>query len=229
MEPHERQRRVGFSLPYALRPKMPPLSQFHAMKAYNWAGDSSYQAGLAAILGNTTSNDPSRLEALTLQAQVYFWSRKSGVKVDLQEYKSFLLGEYDAKTTESAVSSRSNSSSNLDSNALKSVGNAQTSTTTVKPPQSSAPALSTTIQDAPPPPAAPYPPTFAEVVALIQSGAEIPGIKEIPDVILKDQGTSATAARRLKPWEKVKAEEVKDEGTFGDDRDKVIAQEYPET
>jgi len=49
---------------------------------------------------------------------------------------------------------------------------------------------------------APHPATFAEICDMIASGKEIPGIKQIPDVVLEGQGTRASADKRKKPWEK---------------------------
>jgi hypothetical protein len=79
----------------------------------------------------------------------------------------------------------------------------------------------------------PYPPTFAEIVALITSGADIPGIKDIPNVVYPmSMAAKPTAQRRRKPWEKDIPEDTilngMKEGTFGDQRDHYIVQELPE-
>jgi hypothetical protein len=92
----------------------------------------------------------------------------------------------------------------------------------------SIPSVSSTAPDA-----APYPQTFADIVAMITSGAEIPGIRDIPDVVYPiSMATKPTAPRRRKPWEKDIPEDVilngLKEGTFGDQRDKHIVQELPE-
>lgn len=72
---------------------------------------------------------------------------------------------------------------------------------------------------------------------LIQSGAPIPGIREIPDTVLVGRESKAEKGRRRKPWEKEEDEEGngegegakgRGEGTFGDRRDEVIVQEFPE-
>lgn len=83
---------------------------------------------------------------------------------------------------------------------------------------------------------APYPPTFAEIVELITTGAPIPGIKDIPDTLLTSQASKPVASKRRKPWEKDVSEEAvqgageqggKIEGTFGDHRDQIIVQDLP--
>jgi hypothetical protein len=78
---------------------------------------------------------------------------------------------------------------------------------------------------------APYPATFAEIVAMITSGAPIPGIVDIPPIVLHGQGSKPTLKKRRKPWEMHKTEEEVQgdgEGTFGDRRDIYIPQELPE-
>ena len=50
----------------------------------------------------------------------------------------------------------------------------------------------------------PYTSNYQELVELIAQGKPIPGIKHIPDTVLTDQGTAASAAQRTKPWEKSK-------------------------
>ena len=47
-----------------------------------------------------------------------------------------------------------------------------------------------------------YPTSFADIVAMIQEGRPIPGIKDIPSTVLSDKATKPTVSRRKKPWEK---------------------------
>jgi hypothetical protein len=91
--------------------------------------------------------------------------------------------------------------------------------------------LPTTSEAADPPAkpdTAPYPPTFAEIVALITSGAPIPGIRDIPNTVDPSAATKSKVAKRRKPWESEDVVLEPTEGTFGDRRDEVIVQEYPE-
>lgn len=88
------------------------------------------------------------------------------------------------------------------------------------------------------PAAAPYPPTFAEIVELITSGAPIPGIRDIAPTLLTAQASKPSASKRRKPWEKEEGSEAEGgeedgvakrvEGTFGDHRDEVVVQDIPE-
>lgn len=57
---------------------------------------------------------------------------------------------------------------------------------------------------------APYSSNYQELVDLIVSGKPVPGIKQIPDTVLSDQGSKLEAKSRVKPWEQ-KAEGSADE------------------
>jgi hypothetical protein len=70
-----------------------------------------------------------------------------------------------------------------------------------------------------------YPTSFADIVALIESGKPIPGIMDIPDTVLPEKATKPTASRRRKPWEKDEAPIPVGEGTFGNERDTTISPE----
>lgn len=49
--------------------------------------------------------------------------------------------------------------------------------------------------------AAPYPPSFAEIIRLISDNVPIPGIRDIPPTIIPEQASIATAPKRKKPWD----------------------------
>ncbi|KAJ1756461.1 hypothetical protein LPJ54_006767, partial [Coemansia sp. RSA 1824] len=46
-----------------------------------------------------------------------------------------------------------------------------------------------------------YSPSFAQVVQMIASGEEIPGIRDIPDQLNQEQPSKSTACAPPKPWE----------------------------
>lgn len=50
--------------------------------------------------------------------------------------------------------------------------------------------------------AALYPLSFNHIVELITSGQPIPGIKDVPDIVLEGQASQTMKAKRKKPWEK---------------------------
>lgn len=53
---------------------------------------------------------------------------------------------------------------------------------------------------------APYSSNYQNLVDLIVSGKPVPGIKQIPDTVLSDQGSKLEAKSRVKPWEKQNGE-----------------------
>jgi hypothetical protein len=63
-------------------------------------------------------------------------------------------------------------------------------------PASSSEAVANDVEDDGPPRL-----TYAELVNLIQTGAPIPGIKDVPDTVLTGQASSSAATKRRKPWE----------------------------
>ena len=103
--------------------------------------------------------------------------------------------------------------------------------TSTPPPQTPPNTTTETPTSAPDPKIAPYPPTFAQIVKLIQTGAPIPGIREIPDTLIPlEQASKPVLPKRRKPWEKDLDESALEGlgGTFGDQRDIYIVQETPD-
>ena len=59
-----------------------------------------------------------------------------------------------------------------------------------------------------------HPASFDEIMALIESGQPVPGIKEIPNTVLVGQGTEASRSRRQKPWERLMEGQENTAGLF---------------
>lgn len=179
---------------------------------------------------------------MTLRAQCFYLSRKKSISIDFDAYKAYLAAKHTAQVPTAQVPSETAPQSTPTATSSEHAGNAHDELDV--PPASPSPDTNTTT----PPPssdkgaAAPYPPTFAEIVELITSGAPIPGIKEIPPTLLTSQATKPSVAKRRKPWEKDLPEDVVQgvgmqegegdqrnvEGTFGDRRDKIVIQDLPE-
>lgn len=70
----------------------------------------------------------------------------------------------------------------------------------------------TTTEASPPPP---YPQSFSHLVELITTGQLIPGIKEVPNILLTGQGSRALESKRKKPWEVHREEEMETRGGGG--------------
>ncbi|TAQ90832.1 hypothetical protein B7494_g838 [Chlorociboria aeruginascens] len=187
---------------------------FKELEAYPWDEDKDFklyrrkqeliafylQGGLSAILGSTTSL--SQIQELTLRAQCFYLSRKKSIPIDFDAYKAYLANK--------------RSSSSPTSTTLQTQ---DPSSSSKQPPQLHHEA------DLPAQNLAPYPRSFSEIAAMITAGKEIPGIKQIPPTVLKDQATKPVAAKRRKPWEKEGDPQRFVGGTFGDRRDEVIGQD----
>lgn len=224
---------------------------FHQLDSYAWEKDAEFQVrppinqsispgiifpmpmltpilkgGLSAILGATTS--PAQIEELTLRAQVFYLSRKISTPIDFDTYKAYLSSKTSSPDP-SAPPPHHTPSSIEPPPPLTDASMQPPPSSTISPP-AQAPETTDTTSSGEKPLQAPYPPTFAEIVSLITTGAPIPGIKDIPPTLLTDQATKPSASRRRKPWEKepVEGEDKENEGTFGDRRDEVIMQELPE-
>ncbi|TID20105.1 hypothetical protein E6O75_ATG07565 [Venturia nashicola] len=167
-------------------------SVYEELDQYPWEEDTEFQGGLTAILG--IDPPPEQASELTLRAKCFYYQRKFNKAVDFDAYKSYLQTHQQAP-----------SSSPTDHTS------SEPATTTSRvnpfPEPTSLPAWTALAATNPPPVTASQVPegpklNYQEIVDLIQSGKPIPGIKDIPDTVLAGQGTSATQARRAKPWEK---------------------------
>lgn len=195
------------------------------------------QGGLSAILGSSSS--PSQAQELTLRARCFYYSRKKTIPVDFDAYKAWR--EHIDAPPPSAPKSNSTSSPKSTSSVSSAAPAPLFTNGTSSPPVPPSEEVSGSVEEP-----APYPQTFTDIVALITSGAPIPGIKDIPPTILHGHATQPASSRRKKPWEKDVAElpgvgdaedevagagtfgDVREEGTFGDRRDGIIPQVFPE-
>ncbi|KAB8301212.1 hypothetical protein EYC80_003101 [Monilinia laxa] len=181
------------------------INIYKDLESYPWSTDNEFQGGLSAILGNASS--PDQIRELTLRAQCFYLSRKKNVVIDFDGYKAYLTTQSSDPSMTTALPLNNTPSSNAPLHHENDLP----------------PASTTTDQTT-----ALYPPSFAEIVAMIQAGTPIPGIRDIPDTVLTDQGTKPVARKRRKPWENdVDEETIQGGGTFGDHRDIIIQQEYP--
>ncbi|KAM3078063.1 hypothetical protein ACMFMF_004476 [Clarireedia jacksonii] len=187
------------------------ISIFKELESYPWESDAEFQGGLTAILGSNST--PDRVRELTLRAQCFYISRKKNTTIDFDAYKAYLenRGGTQSKETPSSITGSSESTPSPN-DASSHTGSDLPSASNLNDPKN-----------------APYPQSFADIVALITSGAPIPGIRDIPDTLLTDQASKPVASKRRKPWEKDVDEETIQggTGTFGDHRDTIVQQEYP--
>lgn len=197
---------------------------FEELDSYNWDKDAEFQvcptlfaqpnnpipsslkltlrkAGLSAILGPNPS--PSQLRDLTIRARTFYYARKTSQKIDFDAYKAHLASRFPDEFPAPKPTDAGESSAPV--------------------PQAGGSAADADA-DADPNPS--FPTSFADIVALINSGAPIPGIMDIPPTVLADKATQPAASRRKKPWETQEGPIIPEgEGTFGSDRDRIIPQD----
>lgn len=208
------------------------------------------QGGLSAILGPNPS--PSQIEDLTIRAQCFYLSRKKKIPIDFDAYKTYLQSKSKPHVSSTSPEQQhpifpldSTPSSSNPTTTTQTLASASASTSSNHPThESDLPPVSSTTSIADPGNStapqptqtnnnqAPYPPTFAQIIELITSGAPIPGIIDVPDIVRPELASVSKLPKRRKPWEKDVPEEViqatTGEGLFGDERDRYIAQELPE-
>ena len=169
---------------------------FGKIDQYPWVADEEFQHGLTAILGSGAS--PEQNKHLTLRARCFYYARfvrrfiraprvlilprKFGVPIDFAAYEAWDAAHGSLLDHESTNSLEATKSSY--SASASSTGRAEE--------------------------AAPYPMTFEDIVELISSGKQVPGIQEIPSTVLLGQASSSTITTREKPWERQPARRQED-------------------
>lgn len=144
---------------------------FKRVRDHDWEQNTEFQSGLRTIL---QSANPDQHENLTSRAKCFYFRRITQTPIDHAEYQKWLASN---QTTEECndPEGRDKPEIALDADNLRRSGGSE--------------------EDAP------YPKSFAEVIELITSGKPVPGIKEIPDVILEAPKDAVTLPQRKKPWE----------------------------
>lgn len=152
---------------------------YRQLDNYPWDQDSEFQGGLSAILGPHPV--PSQIHDLTLRARCFYFSRKTSVPVSFNAYKSYLLA---LESQKDVFNSKEQCSLTTTSYQASLNIQAESSSRTLIPKK-----------------AAPYPPSFAEIISLIAKNSPIPGIRDIPSTVIPEQASVAVAPMRKKPWD----------------------------
>ncbi|RPA84730.1 hypothetical protein BJ508DRAFT_412483 [Ascobolus immersus RN42] len=66
-------------------------NEYAEFEAYDWAGDEEFQAGLNSIL--QSSPEGIDKESLKLQAQCFFWYKKTTQQISFEDYNNYLAGK----------------------------------------------------------------------------------------------------------------------------------------
>ncbi|KAG6025725.1 hypothetical protein E4U41_001463 [Claviceps citrina] len=210
-------------------------SIFHAFDAYPWTKDRTFLSGLSAILGPPSKPPVGSPVDMAIHARIFYYAQRIGVHVDFATYTAWLArnphhaapqvlpDEYLASSSSSS-SSPNNTTPNSNSNPTATATATATTTTTTDsllPWQQAAPKADLYIdRRAAEPPAdgangqPSYPMAFADMLKLLQEGEEIPGIRQIPNIVARDSSIKPVGVRAAprKPWERDNNQQAPDLG-----------------
>ncbi|KAH8712930.1 hypothetical protein HC256_006104 [Beauveria bassiana] len=183
---------------------------FRAFDSYPWTKDKAFMSGLHAILGDPNSpNQQSSPADMAVHARIFYYSQRVGVGIDFAAYQAWLAANPDHAPP-----------SILPPEYLTGSSNGGPAVSPVLEWQKAAPKAELYVDRAAAAAAAgdqpAYPMAFAEMIKLLQEGKEVPGIRQIPNTVIRDpvcplslNSTKArfserlTCARLSNPWELV--------------------------
>ncbi|KAF5976171.1 hypothetical protein FCOIX_7261 [Fusarium coicis] len=172
---------------------------FTAFDTYPWSKDKNFMSGLYAILGEPGQQNPqASLADMAIHARIFYYAQRIGVNIDFSAYKAWLASNHDYQPPDVLP----------EEYRQRDVANA--SPVPALEWQKAAPKTDLYIdrkaataqsgsQDQPS-----YPMGFAEMIQLIQEGKPVPGIRQIPNTVVRDPTVKPVGARAVprKPWEK---------------------------
>ncbi|CZR38641.1 uncharacterized protein FPRO_06168 [Fusarium proliferatum ET1] len=172
---------------------------FTAFDTYPWTKDKNFMSGLYAILGEPGQQNPqASLADMAIHARIFYYAQRIGVSIEFSAYKAWLASNPDYQPPDVLP----------EEYRQRDVANA--SPVPVLDWQKAAPktdlyvnrktaAAQSGSQDQPS-----YPMGFAEMIKLIQEGKPVPGIRQIPNTVVRDPAVKPVGARAVprKPWEK---------------------------
>ncbi|OAA35686.1 hypothetical protein NOR_07877 [Metarhizium rileyi] len=166
---------------------------FQAFDSYPWTKDTMFLSGLSAILGPpNTAGSPSDM---AIHARIFYYAQRIGVQIDFISYKDWL-------------------SRNPDHNPPQVLPEEYAPPTTspskpLLPWQQAAPKTELYVDrkyaaESPSGDQPNYPIGFAEMLKLLQEGKPVPGIRQIPNTVVRDPSVKPIGARAApkKPWER---------------------------
>ncbi|KAK9441926.1 uncharacterized protein G6M90_00g049240 [Metarhizium brunneum] len=169
-------------------------SIFQAFDAYPWTKDTMFLSGLSAILG--PPDTPGSPSDMAVHARIFYYAQRIGVQIDFAQYKDW-LSRHPGHTPPQVLPEEYRSPS------------APSPSEPPLPWQQAAPkadlyvdrkaAAENATGDQPS-----YPMGFAEMLKLLQEGKPIPGIKQIPNTVVRDPSVKPVGSRAApkKPWER---------------------------
>ncbi|KAI9158500.1 hypothetical protein HJFPF1_06495 [Paramyrothecium foliicola] len=173
---------------------------FKAFDAYPWKKDPSFMSGLYAILGDPNMcTSLESLKDMATHARIFYYSQRIGTTIDFSRYQAWISEQSDHLAPDVLPEEyRVAAQSGADAAAAAAL-----------PWQQAAPKAELFVDKRTQAQAGPagepnYPMAFAEMLKLLQEGKPIPGIKQIPNTVIRNPSVKpvGTRAPPRKPWEK---------------------------
>ncbi|PHH89793.1 hypothetical protein CDD83_5254 [Cordyceps sp. RAO-2017] len=189
-------------------------SIYQAFDGYPWSKDKSFLSGLSAILGSPNGQDQQQQQGsprdIATHARIFYYAQRVGVSIDFAQYEAWLAAHPDHRPPQVIPPRHDHRLGEDDKN--EATGRHDPSVAAL-PWQHAAPKADLFVDRAaaqPPSAAAAepnYPMGFAEMLRLLQEGKPIPGIRQIPNTVVRDPSVKpvGTRAAPKKPWEKTAA------------------------
>ncbi|KFA66623.1 hypothetical protein S40285_03073 [Stachybotrys chlorohalonatus IBT 40285] len=179
---------------------------FRAFDAYPWTKDNMFLSGLHAILGDPNAGTSlDSLRDMATHARIFYYAQRIGVTIDFARYQSWLEENHDHTIPDVLPDEYLLAAETRDK------GKGPELSTPSLPWQDAAPKTALYVdRQAASASAAPgggepnYPMAFAEMLKLLQEGKPIPGIRQIPNTVIRDPSVKPVGSRPVprKPWEK---------------------------
>ncbi|KAJ4254876.1 hypothetical protein NW762_009674 [Fusarium torreyae] len=193
---------------------------FTAFDTYPWKKDKMFMSGLYAILGEPGQQNPqASLADMAIHARVFYYAQRIGVNIEFGAYKAWLASNTDHQPPDVLPEEYHQRDEANASSAPVFDWQKAAPKTDLYVDRKAAAAQSGT-QDQPN-----YPMGFAEMIKLLQEGKPVPGIRQIPNTIVRDPAVKPVGARAVprKPWEK----EVAADAPTLPDLPKALDTEFP--
>ncbi|KFH41610.1 hypothetical protein ACRE_076750 [Hapsidospora chrysogenum ATCC 11550] len=194
---------------------------FQAFDSYPWRKDKAFMSGLYAILGNPADNNPqASLLDMATHARVFYYAQKIGVSIDFARYQSWLAAhpdhqapdvlpdEYHVSATRSPAAPQQQQSQQPALDWQKAAPKADLYVEKKAAGAGAAGAQGGGADGDQPS----YPMGFAEMIKLLQEGKPVPGIRQIPNTVVRDPSVKPVGSRPVprKPWEKADVPQTAD-------------------
>ncbi|KAF5618305.1 uncharacterized protein FTJAE_12236 [Fusarium tjaetaba] len=172
---------------------------FTAFDTYPWSKDKNFMSGLYAILGEPGQQNPqASLADMAIHARIFYYAQRIGVNIDFSAYKAWLASNPDYQPPDVLPEEyRQRDAANVSPVPALDWQKAAPKTDLYIDRKTAA--AQSGSQDQPS-----YPMGFAEMIQLIQEGKPVPGIRQIPNTVVRDPAVKPVGARAVprKPWEK---------------------------